>query len=284
MIHDNVCESQKVNSISFEAEALWFRLLTVVDDNGNFYRDVRRIYPALLLEKKGASEGSTERAIKELLRVRLVAMFTADQRQYIHVIDFEKYQDLRLDGFACVQFPIHPSEMGAGYTGEGRRSAVLREAEALEIPVVEQYETGDIPVVRRSRALEVEVEVKGKEEVEVTSTSEIEDHKPPNYRDFQRCFKQAAGRNPKTFPQLVERYEVLCRKYGEHGVLDSINAWVEQKGGKAVVRKTEWAPKNFLVDDAEDILDARIDAANEPLEGEEISRMARAGRAPAVQM
>lgn len=284
MIHENVCESRKVNSISFEAEALWFRILTRVDDNGNYYRDARRVFPAIMLEKRGCTEELVEKWLRELIRIGLVAEFEADEREYLHVVDFEKYQDLRQDGFASIKYPIHPSNLGPGYTKEGRRSLVLRNGEELKKAVRERCESGPTPVIDECHAIEVEVEVKGKEEVE-GEVSDDETFEPvePNFYTFQRAFKQAAGIKPKDFVGSVERYKVLGRKYGEQEVLDSINTWVEQKGGKAVTRRSIWSPKNFL-EEAEDILDARIEAKNEPPEGEEISRMAKAGRPPAVQM
>jgi len=274
MIHDNVCESQKVNSISFEAEALWFRLLTVVDDNGNYYRDVRRVFPALMLEKKGADEASAERAIKELLKVGLVVKYDADEREYLHIVDFEKYQDLRLDGFACVQFPIHPPELGQGYTKEGRRSSVLRTAEEPKKAVRTQLDSGSRVVPAQCHALEVEVEVKeeGEVEGEVPTT-----HREGNYNKFREAFKSAIGRatKPKPYPKNVERYQELCRRFGEDEVLDAINAYVALHG-KAALYKNKYADSNFLHDEAEDLIKAKLDGTLAPPEEEsdEISRVA----------
>ena len=41
MLHANICQSKKLSEISFEAETLYYRMLTQADDDGNFTADPR---------------------------------------------------------------------------------------------------------------------------------------------------------------------------------------------------------------------------------------------------
>lgn len=260
MIHDKLIDSHKVNSVSFEAEALFVRLITLADDNGNYYGDLLRIFANAVPEKKGATQDSTQKALKELTKIGLLIEYEGDRRQHVHIADFEKHQDLRKDLSAQVEFPLHPSALGPAYTENGeRRDKCVRPRTEPERGVTgpNGHET--------ECGLEVEVEVKGKEQVEGSDETSFEPVEP-NFYTFQRAFKQAAGIKPKDFVGSVERYKALGRKYGEQEVLDSINDWVERRGGKRVTRKDVWSPKNFL-EEAEDILDARLEAKSEPGEG-----------------
>lgn len=252
MIHENVCESQKTNSISFEAETLWYRILTRVDDNGNYYRDARRVFPAVMLEKKNASEALVEKWLRELLKIELIAIFEADGREYLHIVDFEKYQDLRQDGYASVQYPIHPLELGQGYTKEGRRSSVLRTESAPQKAVREQSLSSSGRVF--TGPSEIEVEVKGEVEGEVVSSS----HREGKFNNFRDAFKRALGRatKPKPYTSHVEKYQELCRRNGENEVLDAINSFVSLHG-KQVLLKNKYADRDFLMDECQDLIDAK---------------------------
>lgn len=356
MIHDNIINSHKVNALSPWAEVLWMRLLTVVDDNGNYYADSMRVFANCLPEKKGATEKITKQAIQELRDVGLIVEYEAEERRYLHLVKFHKFQTLRRDRPVTVYFPTHPREAGPSFKQSGmptseewaefdetrtgfvyfvqadnggpikigfsespkdrlaalqvntpsklRLLAVIEgtnenesalhkrfqkhkiqgewfrpDQEIMEFVGITTGETTGKPEVNHLRETTgsapattiFEVEVKDKQKVEVEGVRVLSDEEtetPPNFRNFQQAFKQAAGKKPKPFPRAIERYETLCRKYGESEVLDAINVFVERKGGKAVTRKNEWSSKNYLEDEAEDILDERIDAANEETNGD----------------
>jgi hypothetical protein len=79
---------------------------------------------------------------------------------------------------------------------------------------------------------------------------------PGSYRNFQQRFKEKAGNTPKPFPKMQSRYRELVERYGEIKLLSIIEPWVRKRGGIEETRGNEWAAKNFLDDDAEDMLDA----------------------------
>jgi hypothetical protein len=254
MIHDRVCESQKLNKVSFEAGELWFRLITRVDDNGNYYRDALRVYANCVSEKEGSTQQSTEKALKDLTKVGLISVYEADGRQYLHLTDFDKHQSLRKDLAADVAYPVHPSELGPAFTENGeRRDKCVRERTEPERAVPMRYEE------ETKRPLEVEV--KGEGEGEVGSHV----HHDGRFSNFQTCFRDALGRatKPKPFDTAVQKYTELCRKFSETEVLDAINAYVSLHG-KGSLYKNKFADRNFLFDEAEDLILAKKNGTLNP--------------------
>jgi len=268
MIHDKICESRKVNAVDFYAEALWVRLLTKADDNGNYYRDVRRVHANCMLEKPKSSELATERALKSLLKVGLLKQYEADGREYVHLADFHEWQELRSDKGARIDHPVHPPNMGGAYIGEGlRRDTWVAQFQRESETHGEQEGNRSVPCTSPAGRPEVEVEgeVEVKEEVEVESpTTHSEDENPEEHQEgnfdvFRKVFREAAGVRVKPYTRDVEAYQAACRKHGEDEVLDLINDWVREEGGKAVTRKNKWAVKNFL-----DAVDELSDERKEP--------------------
>lgn len=274
MIHDNVCDSKKLSAVGFEAGELWFRLVTRADDNGNYYRDALRVYATVMPEKKGCTQESTEKALKELEKIGLIVVYEADGRKYLHISNWENHQTLRQDFPAQIAHPIHPSELGTGYTTDGvRRSQCFRTAEE---PQDNRTTTDKQPNTDRTQTklpVTAEVEVKDKGEVEVPTHST---HHDGNFKKFQEAFKDALGRatKPKPYDSHVARYTELCQRFGESEVLDAINAFVGLHG-KAQLYKNKFADRNFLMDEAEDLIQAKQTGNLNPPQDEEPEEIAK---------
>lgn len=261
MIDENALRSKKLNAVSFGAGELWFRILLLVDDNGNYFGDRLVIFANAMRSKKGVTAKMAAGFVDELISIGLLEEYTVPEEDepYIHVTDFHGHQYFKPDRPVKVSFPVHPT--GPYFNGTGKASLVEREESATD---TDSNQNGS--KVDTSRRPEFEVEVSSKKEVEGSDDETSFEPAEPNFYTFQKAFKQAAGIKPKDFVGSVERYKSFARKYGEQEVLDSINDWVERRGGKRVTRKDAWSPKNFL-EEAEDILDARLEAKNEPGEG-----------------
>jgi len=117
MLSDNICTSKKIAKISFGAECLWYRLLTKVDDNGNFHGDVATIrgHCMPLLD---VALTQIEEWLQELANVRgngeptgLIAFYDFSGERYIHFVGFELFQTFRPDRALVVRFPKHPVQM-----------------------------------------------------------------------------------------------------------------------------------------------------------------------------
>lgn len=121
MIHDNALRSKKLNGISFGAGELWFRLLLLVDDNGNYFGDRLVIYANAMRSKKGSTAELVEGFVGELLDVKLIEEYrvSSEDEPYIHIVSFHEYQTLRKDRPITVTYPLHPGEMGPAFKESG---------------------------------------------------------------------------------------------------------------------------------------------------------------------
>lgn len=276
MIHDKICESRKVNSVSFYAEALWVRIITKADDNGNYWRDPFRVHANCMFEKGKATVDETAAAMKELAKSGLILIYRADGREYVHIADFHDYQELRGDRNAQVEHPLHPTEMGGAYTGEGlRRDAWRSKVEREEKPTGNHVVTADLLKQKPTGTPEVEVEFKvssnSKSDDESVPDPEPEEQDSGDWPEFVRFFRSKAGgtKDFARFPQNQESYHAKCRQYGSAEVDSVVETWVELNGGKGRTKKNKFACKNFLAD-----VDGLIeDKKEETTEPEEISRI-----------
>jgi hypothetical protein len=265
MIHDRICESEKVNKVSLGAEILWERLLTRVDDNGNYDGDPLVVYANCLRYKSGVTVKDVEKWIKELLDVRsdddkgLLVQYTFKGRKYLHIVKFRKYQDLRDDKTRTVQYPPHPTEIGEpAYLKTGRGLDVIR-TETVSGPSADRLE----PVCEAPKdGLEVEVEAEEEDEVEAAEQQQqpFEEVQQDNgdWAAFIKVFRSAAGGSTQFshFRSNQEKYEELCRRYGRELVNLVIADWVALKGGKEATKKNQYACKNFL-EDADGLIEDR---------------------------
>lgn len=98
MLHKNICTSQKLNSISDGAEALWVRLYTQSDDNGFYPYNTWKIkgdcYPI-----KNISIKVIQCRIDELLWAGLLEIWRSKDsgELFLKIVDFERFQILRKD-------------------------------------------------------------------------------------------------------------------------------------------------------------------------------------------
>ena len=273
MIHDRICESEKLNQVSPGAESLWVRILTHVDDNGNYDRDPLVVYATCMRFKNGVSVKDVERWLKELITVRsddsfgLLTEYVVKGRSYLHVINFRKNQDLRDDKTRTVEYPPHPDNIPEpAYLKTGKGTDVLR-PQAVSVPSTDSPATES---KRKNNGLEVEVEVEVEVEREIEDEVKCDDEtvsetKPEekdsgDWSEFVRFFRSKAGgtKDFGRFEQNQERYHALCRQYGSPVIDSVVEEWVELKGGKSQTKKSSFACKNFLAD-----VDGLIEDRNE---------------------
>lgn len=277
MIHDKICESRKVNSVGFYAEALWIRLITKADDNGNYWRDPFRVHANCMFEKDGADIDQTTAAMKELAKAGLLLVYKADGREYVHVANFHEYQELRGDRNAQVEHPLHPPEMGGAYTGDGlRRDVWVSAEERMRGPVDNQPVTARFPKQKPTGTPEVEVKVKSNSntncEQEEPPSETPEEHEPGNWPEFVKFFRQKAGgtKDFARFQTNQDMYHAACRTYGSDEVEAVVADWVALKGGKDQTKKNPYACKNFL-----EAVDGLIEDRKEAPASEVSDEMAR---------
>lgn len=140
MIHSNICESKKLAEISLAAETLYYRLLTRVDDDGNFTADPRIVLGLCAPLRKEWDEKLVLGLLEELGTLTigdkkpLIQFYMKDGDKFLHITKFEDFQYLRPDRTATVKFPTHPARMGASlvnqrYTADATMSGPREEKE-----------------------------------------------------------------------------------------------------------------------------------------------------------
>jgi hypothetical protein len=91
IIREGIITSETVNSLSWEAETFYRRLLSVVDDFGRF--DARpsvlrsALYP---LKLDSMREDSVQRCLKSCEAARLVVLYSVEGKEYLEVTNFRQ--------------------------------------------------------------------------------------------------------------------------------------------------------------------------------------------------
>ena len=284
MIDKDAIRSRKLNSVSLGAGELWFRLLLLVDDNGNYFGDPLVVYANAMRSRKGVTAKMAEGFLKELVDVGLLEKYEVEEEDepYIHIAKFHEYQSFKSDRPIKVEYPIHPH--GPYFAETGRPQLVTRQETSGSQPGTRVEPTGTgsgVPI------LEVEV----KEEVEVKAKVE-ESAEPADFsltsqdlKTLKTVFREHCGVKAVITPKMAESVCGFANRYGFESFLDVIPKWAEEEGGRVAIAngkaKGKWAFANFLRD-AEELLEAMKNGQLQP-EGEsggeppEIAKMPSGG-------
>lgn len=102
--------SEKVDSVSFQAEVFFARLIMKVDDYGCFYADPRLLKANLFpLRLDKVREADLTRWVAECHKAGLIVLYQADnQKKYLQINDFRQ----RLDK-AKAKFPLPSKDIGS---------------------------------------------------------------------------------------------------------------------------------------------------------------------------
>ena len=96
MIGDTIRRSPDINQLSWQDEALFIRLLTVVDDYGRGDANLALLRADLCpLRLDEVSEGDIAQFIGRLLEIDMVRLYQVNDRPYLYITNFLKHQRLR---------------------------------------------------------------------------------------------------------------------------------------------------------------------------------------------
>jgi hypothetical protein len=109
MVHANICTSEKIDKLSAEAERLYIRLLTHVDDLGNISADPELIRKACFPRKKRWNNWSIQVWLDKIVEVGLAMYYEDDGVKYLHYDRFEDFQTLN---YKNARYPRHPDDGG----------------------------------------------------------------------------------------------------------------------------------------------------------------------------
>ena len=94
MLHEAICTSQKLASVSFEAEALYYRLQTKADDYGRFYADPTIVKNVCFAAGK-KSQVHIDKTLKELNDAGLLVLYESEGEPYLYITKWEDKQTVR---------------------------------------------------------------------------------------------------------------------------------------------------------------------------------------------
>jgi hypothetical protein len=213
MLHSNICESEKLALISYEAETLYYRLLTRVDDNGNFSADPRVVYGQCLTLREDMTPKKVTSLLNELSSVTgrdkkpLIEFYESDGDRYLHITKFEDFQYLRKDRPSTITCPVHPNFMGP--------------------QVGNQWLTSDQPEVTHPHGKDK----LSKEKLREVKLKEEESAQPSFGHEWKRLairFREVLGKFVSSTKTNKKQYSDFCGRYGEDLVLSVFNEWAAQ--------------------------------------------------------
>ena len=250
MLHENICESRKLSTVSYQAEVLYYRVLTQVDDNGNFFYDPNIIKGRCFPRRKDATPKKIETWLRELAKTSvgessLLSTYEHDGEKFIHFNKFEDFQYLRSDLKPDVRYPVHPSKLGPApaqkrieaatptYTGSSRISNETVDANQSKV------NTNQVRNVT-----ELVCESQNAEEL---------------FDKAKRMYRRIIGNGFGSLGQRKREWSGLVSKYGGDSVLAGVEKCAREK--TSFLKGSEWPLAFFLKNAAE-----YIEAAKTPVE------------------
>lgn len=93
ILRDGILTSERVNSLDWEAEVFYRRLMSVVDDFGRFSAHTALLRAALYpLKLEAVREATVERLISQCEKARLVRLYDANGKRFLELVDFKQQQ------------------------------------------------------------------------------------------------------------------------------------------------------------------------------------------------
>ena len=120
LLRPNILTSRKLDKASDAAEALWYRLMVVVDDHGTYWADPQIVASAAYPTGK-RSAAVIGRRLVELSNVGLITLYHAEGEDYLVFANWPQ----RVRGEARFPAPTHEPSQLAATCGNSRQPATL---------------------------------------------------------------------------------------------------------------------------------------------------------------
>lgn len=107
LIKESICASEDLNKLSPMAENLFYRLMVNVDDYGAYYGNPSIVKSNCFpLKSDDIKSDQVDSWLNELEKAGLIFRYTANGRQYVQFVKWEKHQQIRAKKR---KFPAHDS-------------------------------------------------------------------------------------------------------------------------------------------------------------------------------
>jgi len=94
-LHDKIRKSDSINNLTWFEEVFFYRLLTICDGCGRYDARPKVLKADLFQLKDGITLKQIEKALNRLSTAGMVLVYTYDQRTFLQLVNWEKYQDAR---------------------------------------------------------------------------------------------------------------------------------------------------------------------------------------------
>lgn len=150
-VYSGFLKGRRINAVSIQAEAWFWRLHAVADDFGNFHAD-----PVLLMAEaaplRRVTRKQAERWLGELVETKLVKLYEVEGERYGHIIDFIEMQPGNRNGKrvrrcpgepGCIQ--VNPGESRCGAAPESESESEDNNNDNSESESEDQGQASDSP-------------------------------------------------------------------------------------------------------------------------------------------
>jgi hypothetical protein len=181
MIRDSLLSSETLARLTHPAERLFWRLVVLADDFGRFHASPRYVRSAAMGLLKKVSPADIGRWLHELQGVGAICLYTVNDRQYFHFVNWSRHQRLRAKQS---KFPIHDESIRCHprTSADICRSEAEAEAEA-ETETETQTKTEEEPTAAASR--------------QPRASSKPMEQDDALFEEFWRTYPRRDGDNPK---------------------------------------------------------------------------------------
>jgi len=115
-IYSGFVSNPKVNSLTWQAEAWFWRLVVLADDYGNHPANWRHL-AAVASPVREISGVEAQSLTEQILAAKLAILYEAEGQQYIHICGFTKRQPANKNGRRIQRFPMNPDGVVDGESG-----------------------------------------------------------------------------------------------------------------------------------------------------------------------
>lgn len=113
-IYGSFVDGDRINRLSMQAEAWWWRIHSRADDHGNMPKDTRRLWRETVGHRDAVTHADVCGWIQEMIDVGLLAEYEGDGKPHLHVIGWYEFQPAGpKNGIRIRKFPLHPDSLGA---------------------------------------------------------------------------------------------------------------------------------------------------------------------------
>lgn len=108
MISTRISLSKKISRVSWQAEAIYTRIIPHADDGGRFTADLEEFRGTVIpLGKRGKQvpTSSIRDWLEELHRAGLIVLYSVDGDDYLVVVGFDKFQTFKSDRDPTITYP-----------------------------------------------------------------------------------------------------------------------------------------------------------------------------------